>query len=428
MGRLVARRRRASRSSGTPAERTASSSRSENRSTRPAASSATRASRREGTSWRFSTIPQQGRRRRLGRRRGLGREEEDASRPGGRSETGTRLGPARRGGLVHRDADRGARALQAVDLSRPGAASRAGDRTPDAPGRRPRRPVLLTHETIATGYPRARSRAKRRSGIFRGSTGPSCAISPPTGRRSSSTRAARAPGRTTQVFLRKTDGSPAVRLGEGAAMALSPDGKWVALDPARLACAARAAPDGIGRVAPDHERCRSTTSAPRSSRTGRGSSSRGTSRGAACASTCRTFRAASRAPSARKGSRSSPIAISPDGKRFAAIGPDGETWLYPVDRGEPERAPGVQAGESARSAGAATAVRSMSVTVARVPARIFRVDLPTGRRELWKEFAPADPSGSRRDLRSPRRSRSRRLCVHLCARILSDLYVASGIR
>src|SRR5262249_22518356 len=28
-------------------------------------------------------------------------------------------------------------------------------------------------------------------------------------------------------YLGKTDGSPAVRLGDGAAMALSPDGKWV---------------------------------------------------------------------------------------------------------------------------------------------------------------------------------------------------------
>ena len=29
------------------------------------------------------------------------------------------------------------------------------------------------------------------------------------------------------VYLRKTDGSPAVRLGEGQALALSPDAKWV---------------------------------------------------------------------------------------------------------------------------------------------------------------------------------------------------------
>ena len=34
-------------------------------------------------------------------------------------------------------------------------------------------------------------------------------------------------GLTYAVYIRKTDGSPAVLLGEGGAVALSPDGKWV---------------------------------------------------------------------------------------------------------------------------------------------------------------------------------------------------------
>src|SRR4029450_12587989 len=33
-------------------------------------------------------------------------------------------------------------------------------------------------------------------------------------------------GEGGSTYLRKTDGSPAVRLGEGLAQALSPDGKW----------------------------------------------------------------------------------------------------------------------------------------------------------------------------------------------------------
>ena len=35
-------------------------------------------------------------------------------------------------------------------------------------------------------------------------------------------------GRNAAIYLRKTDGSPAVRLGYGNLPALSPDGKWVA--------------------------------------------------------------------------------------------------------------------------------------------------------------------------------------------------------
>ncbi len=42
--------------------------------------------------------------------------------------------------------------------------------------------------------------------------------------RSSLTGLARNPA----IYLRKTDGSPAVRLGDGNRPALSPDGKWVA--------------------------------------------------------------------------------------------------------------------------------------------------------------------------------------------------------
>ena len=34
--------------------------------------------------------------------------------------------------------------------------------------------------------------------------------------------------RNTAIYLRKTDGSPAVRLGDGNRPLLSPDGKWVA--------------------------------------------------------------------------------------------------------------------------------------------------------------------------------------------------------
>jgi hypothetical protein len=38
-------------------------------------------------------------------------------------------------------------------------------------------------------------------------------------------------GLTYAVYVRNTDGSPAVLLGEGAALALSPDGRWVIAQP-----------------------------------------------------------------------------------------------------------------------------------------------------------------------------------------------------
>ncbi len=53
-----------------------------------------------------------------------------------------------------------------------------------------------------------------------------------------STESGKGGGERMAVYLRRTDGSPAVRLGEGRALALSPDGRWAlarsASDPTRL--------------------------------------------------------------------------------------------------------------------------------------------------------------------------------------------------
>ncbi len=53
-------------------------------------------------------------------------------------------------------------------------------------------------------------------------------IFPPTARPSCSWSCRTAQARNPAIYLRKTDGSPAVRLGDGNRPALSPDGKWVA--------------------------------------------------------------------------------------------------------------------------------------------------------------------------------------------------------
>jgi len=34
-------------------------------------------------------------------------------------------------------------------------------------------------------------------------------------------------GETGSIYLRPTDGSPAIRLGDGSARSISPDGQWV---------------------------------------------------------------------------------------------------------------------------------------------------------------------------------------------------------
>lgn len=50
------------------------------------------------------------------------------------------------------------------------------------------------------------------------------------------------------VYLRSTDGSPAVRLGEGSARALSPDGRWAAVRPTAQSMHLDLVPTGAGSV------------------------------------------------------------------------------------------------------------------------------------------------------------------------------------
>jgi len=51
---------------------------------------------------------------------------------------------------------------------------------------------------------------------------------------------------TYAVYLRKTDGSPAVLLGEGGAVALSPDGKWAIVQPQGSPTQLKLLPTGAG--------------------------------------------------------------------------------------------------------------------------------------------------------------------------------------
>jgi hypothetical protein len=62
-----------------------------------------------------------------------------------------------------------------------------------------------------------------------------------------------------------------------------------------------------------------------------------------------------------------------------------------------------------------------------VPARVFRVNVVTGKRELWKSMEPADSAGidtiGRVNL-----SRDTKSYVYSYVRTLSDLYLVEGLK
>ncbi len=201
-------------------------------------------------------------------------------------------------------------------------------------------------------------------------------------------------GEAGAVYRRAMDGSPAVRLGEGQALALSPDGKWalellptsqVALLPTG-AGEARPLPGGeivfrSGAFFPDGKRVLLTGNEP-----GHGNRL-----------WVQDISGGKPRPLTSEGVFF-PVAtnpISPDGKLIAALGPDRICSLYAVEEGttsRPRPIPGAAPREPALRW--SRDGRSLFVRKAGSPASVYRLDLSSGRRELWKEFQPAEPLGS----------------------------------
>jgi Tol biopolymer transport system component len=232
-------------------------------------------------------------------------------------------------------------------------------------------------------------------------------------------------GTNYAICLRRTDGSPAVRLGEGAAMSLSPDGKWVISIPRGSPAQLVLLPTGSGesrRITNDSINHASAAFLPDGKRV----LFAGNEPGRGVRFFVQDLQGGGPRAISPEGVEVFAVAISPDGRRVAAIGPNGETWLYPVEGGQPERVPGTQAGEGPirwSRDGRSLYIRD----AARLSVRISRVDVATGRRELWKELSPSDTSGLV-GVFGVRASPEVGAYAYTYGRTLSDLYLVGGIQ
>ena len=62
-----------------------------------------------------------------------------------------------------------------------------------------------------------------------------------------------------------------------------------------------------------------------------------------------------------------------------------------------------------------------------LPAQVFRINLQTGARELWKQFSPTDPAGVYK-IAPVSVTPDGGAYAYSALRTLSDLYVAEGLR
>ncbi|MCA1616662.1 MAG: hypothetical protein LC800_21745, partial [Acidobacteria bacterium] len=243
------------------------------------------------------------------------------------------------------------------------------------------------------------------------------------------TEAGEGGGATYGVYLRKTDGSPAVRLGDGSALALSPDGRWalakLTTAPPRLVLlpTATGGPRLLGRAPlmyqpwacwlADNRRILFAASEP--------------ARGARLyVQNVEGGQPQCITPRIEGVELSSPHAISLDERVVAAVGPDREIYLYPLAGGEAQRVAGTEVDDLPvrwSADGDVLFVRQRG----QVPVTIFRLDLATGGKDFWKQLMPTESAGVHEILRVLLTPHSEGY-AYTYTRDLSDLYMVTGLK
>jgi serine/threonine protein kinase len=227
------------------------------------------------------------------------------------------------------------------------------------------------------------------------------------------------------AYLRKTDGSPAVRLGEGDARALSPDGKQVLTimyAPPQIVLL----PTGPGQP----------------QRLERYGIEQYDGSGAGWLPDGRHVVFWAREPGHNVRSyiqdihQGPPRPITPEGLVGRSLSPDGRfviaedthqnKFLCPVEGGEPRQIPGVTPEDFiARWTSDPSAV--YVYRRGEIPVRVYRLLLATGHKELFRELIPSDPAGIVAPVRALLTPDGKGY-VYAFGRQLSDLYVVDGLR
>jgi Tol biopolymer transport system component/predicted Ser/Thr protein kinase len=233
-------------------------------------------------------------------------------------------------------------------------------------------------------------------------------------------------GSTYAVYLRNTDGSAAVRLGDGASLALSPDGKWAlstrADDPTQLFLL----PTGPGEAKSLSHGNSINHSAAAWFPEGNRFLFSGAEPGKGARLYVQEAQGGNPQPVTPEGINVLNFALSHDGKSVAAVAPDGKTYIYPIAGGSPRAVLGMAPGEVPVRWG--TEENTLFVyRPGELPAKVFRLDMTTGQRKPWHELMPPDPAGVEYVgpiLPTP----DGKAYVYGYRRLLSDLYLVEGLK
>lgn len=118
--------------------------------------------------------------------------------------------------------------------------------------------------------------------------------------------------------------------------------------------------------------------------------------------------------------------VTPDGKFLLAVDANHQRWLHPIAGGNPQKLNLTLSPEegvfSFFGDGKSVLVRERGL-----PVKVYRIDLASGSRQLFKEIVPADPAGAQ-SVTGIRFSADGKSYAYSLGRWLSDLYVVDGLK
>jgi eukaryotic-like serine/threonine-protein kinase len=230
---------------------------------------------------------------------------------------------------------------------------------------------------------------------------------------------------TYAIYIRNTDGSPSIRLGEGAAAALSADQKWAIVQTPRSPEQLRLLPTGAGEAKPltndniNHQWARWFPDGKRFVFSGNEPDH-------GVRLYTQDIAGGKPKPISPEGVDAVAFAISPDGQLVVGVGPDQKGYVFPVSGGEPRLVNGMETGDIPIN----WSQDGRFIYLCRsgeVPAKVYRVDVAAGKKNVWKEIAPLDPTGVSTIgpiLMTP----DGKTYIYGFHRTLGDLYLVEGLK
>jgi Tol biopolymer transport system component len=226
------------------------------------------------------------------------------------------------------------------------------------------------------------------------------------------------------VYLRDTDGSPPVRMGEGTGEAISPDNKWVITKPAKGGPLSLV-PTGAGEARQlTHDDI--SYGAVHYLPDGKQLLASGIEAGHGVRDYLIDLSNGNAKPITPEGTAG--VRLSPDGRNVAVLGPDRKWGIWPLDGSGLRPIPGLDSKYYVSDwSPDGKYLYALSSQRREGAAQVYRVDVATGKMEFWKTFGANLPAGVA-SVGGPRFSSDGSAYAYVYSQILSQAYVVKGLK